>query len=266
MDESPKPVGAFLPQVRQEKRQANCETHGAYTSDGYSLGRNMHWLGCPECAKLKRAAEELAQQELEASQRQERMEAKLDTSGIPVRYRTKDFASFIADTDAKEKARAVAMEFAQNFDRHMKNGTVVVFSGLPGTGKSHLAIAIAQAVMTRYTALYTSAIDAIRMIRDTWRRDSGKTENEVLDMLASVGLLVLDEVGVQHGTEAEKVHLFDMIDKRYRDMMPTILLTNHGTAGLKAYLGERSYDRLREGGIWVKFDWQSQRGASAPKN
>ena len=66
---------------------------------------------------------------------------------------------------------------------------------------------------------------------------------------------------MQYGTEAEQVSLFDIIDKRYRDLMPTILLTNQGKAGLKTFLGDRSFDRLREGGIWVPFDWASQRGA-----
>jgi DNA replication protein DnaC len=111
--------------------------------------------------------------------------------------------------------------------------------------------------------LYTSAIDAVRMIRNTWRRDSPRTETEVLDMLASVHLLVLDEVGVQYGTDAEQVSLFDIIDKRYRDMMPTILLTNQNKAGMKAFLGDRSFDRLREGGQWVTFDWESHRGKVA---
>jgi DNA replication protein DnaC len=46
-------------------------------------------------------------------------------------------------------------------------------------------------------------------------------------------------------------------------MRPTILLTNLDTKGMKAFLGDRSYDRLREGGIWVAFDWESQRGRKA---
>ena len=117
--------------------------------------------------------------------------------------------------------------------------------------------------MACHTAPYTSAIDAVRMIRNTWRRDSERTETQVLDMLAGVDLLVLDEVGVQYGTEAEQVNLFDIIDKRYRALMPTILLTNQGKAGLKSFLGDRSFDRLREGGQWVVFDWESYRGRAA---
>lgn len=46
-------------------------------------------------------------------------------------------------------------------------------------------------------------------------------------------------------------------------MMPTILLTNQNKAGMKVFLGDRSFDRLREGGQWVTFDWESHRGKVA---
>ncbi len=240
-------------------KPAECEKHGAYQAKGFRLSKNTHWTICPECSKESQAVREAEEAQREALAKQRRMEGKLNQCGIPIRFRTKNFESFIADTDGKEKALSVAMEFAGNFQKHCDNGSTIVFSGKPGTGKSHLAIAIAQEVMKDGTAFYTSAIDAVRMVRDTWRRDSAQTESQVLSEFASVDLLVLDEVGVQYGTEAEQVTLFDIIDKRYRDLMPTILLTNLSTTGMKTFLGDRSYDRLREGGAWVTFDWESQR-------
>jgi DNA replication protein DnaC len=78
-------------------------------------------------------------------------------------------------------------------------------------------------------------------------------------MLGSVGLLVMDEVGVQYGTDAEKVLLFDVINRRYQDVMPTILLTNLDKAGLREYLGDRAFDRIRENGLLVPFVWESHR-------
>lgn len=245
-----------------ETKIAFCDTHGEYDAKGFKLLQKVIWAGCPQCAEKDKIEREQKEAQKESEAKQRRIESRLNQSGIPMRYREKDFESYVADTDGKEKARATAMEFASNFATHRRKGTVVVFSGKPGTGKSHLAIAIAQHVMTSHTALYTSAIDAVRMIRDTWRRDSEKSETDVLNMLSSIDLLILDEVGVQYGTEAEQVSLFDIIDKRYRDMMPTILLTNLSTKGMKEFLGDRSYDRLREGGIWITFDWESMRGAS----
>ena len=255
MDESPKKFGAMI-----DEKSATCEQHGEYVSRGARIGdRILHWSMCPVCAEAARAVREAEEAERETQERQSRMEARLNKSGIPQRYRAKNFASYVANSDKQEKALSVAMEFASNFKEHSEKGTVIVFSGLPGTGKSHLATAIGQEVMRTNTVLYTSAIDAVRMIRDTWRKDSAKTESQVLNELATIDLLILDEVGVQYGTEAEQVSLFDIIDKRYRDLMPMILLTNLNTGGMKSFLGDRSYDRLREGGAWVTFDWESQR-------
>lgn len=263
MDGSHNSPAPRLPLITQAEKQDTCPDHGEFTSAGFKIGSTMRWIGCPECSRLHQEAAKAAEAVKAAEHAQRVLEQRLDRSGIPLRYRSKTFQSFIADTDAKEVALAEAMEFASNFDAHLRAGTVIVMSGLPGTGKSHLAIAIAQTIMAQRTALYTSAIDAVRMIRDTWRRDSPRTETEVLDMLASVHLLVLDEVGVQYGTDAEQVSLFDIIDKRYRDMMPTILLTNQNKAGMKAFLGDRSFDRLREGGKWITFGWESHRGKVA---
>ena len=249
--------------VSVDSKSGTCAEHGEFESRALKFGnRVMRWSMCPTCADIARAKTEAESREKEAREAQDRMERRLGEAGIPFRFRSKDFASYVAGNDKQEKALAVAMEFAQNFKTHYENGTTAVFSGLPGTGKSHLAIAIAQSVMSRGTAMYTSAIDAVRMVRDTWRKGSEKTETQVLQLLATVDLLVLDEIGVQYGTEAEQVTLFDIIDKRYRDMMPTILLTNLNKSGVKAFLGDRSFDRLREGGIWVTFDWDSHRGTT----
>jgi DNA replication protein DnaC len=71
--------------------------------------------------------------------------------------------------------------------------------------------------------------------------------------------LVIDEIGVQYGTEGEQTILFDVLDIRYRDQMPTILLTNQDMAGARQFLGDRTWDRIRETGRWVSFDWESFR-------
>lgn len=246
-------------------KSAMCETHGEYASMGTTLSLlstvRTFWSSCPTCASEQREAEEKRRVAEEETNRQRRMEQRLSTSGIPARFRDRTFDNYIADTEPKKKALEVAIEFAANFDEHYRNGTMVVFSGKPGTGKSHLAIAAAMTVMDAGTALYVNALDMIRMVRDTWRRDSDMTETAVLNELSTVKLLVIDEIGVQYGTEGEQVILFDVLNRRYRDLMPTILLTNLGAKGMKEFLGERSFDRLREGGIWVAFDWESHRGS-----
>ena len=61
------------------------------------------------------------------------------------------------------------------------------------------------------------------------------------------------------GTDGEQTILFDVLDARYRDMRPTIMLTNQGAEGLRGYLGDRTFDRVRETSKFVAFDWESYR-------
>lgn len=245
-----------------ETKEAVCPEHGGYESRSITLmGRKFGWSKCPECNRIEDEAKAEQKRIEDERERQRRMETRLNQAGIPLRFRSRSFDSFEADSKAKADCLRIAEEFAGDFKDRYADGSTVVFSGKPGTGKSHLAIAVCMAIMAGgYTAMYLNALDAIRLIRGTWRRDSGATEADVMHELASVDLLVLDEVGAQYGTEGEQVILFDIINRRYQDQMPMILLTNQGKEGFKQYLGDRAFDRLREAGRWVAFDWESHRG------
>lgn len=64
---------------------------------------------------------------------------------------------------------------------------------------------------------------------------------------------------MQYGTDGEQTILFDVLDRRYRDLQPTILLSNQDVAGLKTFLGDRAMDRLKECARFVPCQWPSYR-------
>lgn len=247
-------------------RDEACEQHGPYTSSCVHSGKvRDYWTGCPQCAEISRQAADVKRQqefeEQQAAARQERLERNLQRVGIPARFQARTIENFEAEAEPQRKAQEVAREFVSGFDEALATGTTVVFSGRPGTGKSHLACAMATAIAkTGHTALYATAREIVLMLRDTWREGAARSERQMLDELIGIDIIVVDEVGVGFGTEAEKTQFFDVIDGRYREMMPTILLTNLDKKGLAEYIGQRAFDRLREGGIWVPFDWDSYRG------
>jgi acyl-CoA synthetase (AMP-forming)/AMP-acid ligase II len=106
----------------------------------------------------------------------------------------------------------------------------------------------------------------IRTLRATWRRDSDSTEDEVINEFAYVPLLVIDEIGVGFGTEAEAAQLFDVIDRRYQARNPLVLISNLSVPDLREALGDRLFDRIREASQVVPFNWPSHRGtASTPR-
>lgn len=241
-------------------KRVDCEKHGAYISNGVRyFGRREIWTKCPDCESERESAERAAKAEQIAHEKQMQLRALIEQAAIPERFIGRTFETFKATTPAQMQALAVVRTFADEFEHNRRAGRGLVLSGMPGTGKSHLAGAVLQAILPDHCGLYITCLGLIRMIRATWRRDNARSETEVMHTLSRVPLLVIDEIGVQYGTDGEQTILFDVLDSRYRAMQPTILLTNQNKEGLKTFLGERTYDRLTETSRWVAFDWESYR-------
>lgn len=254
-------VGGLLPVFTPLGRmQMNCDRHGPFIARGQRLrlGREV-WDRCPGCEADRRRAEDEAREAEWAERDRLAFEAKLEEAAIPARFIGKNLDNFNADSEGKRYAVTVARDYLENFPARLKRGDGLILSGMPGTGKSHIAAAILQGILPKHVGMYATCMGAIRAVRETWRKDSERSEREVLNILGTVPLLVLDEIGVQYGTDGEQTIIFDILDRRYRDMMPSVLLTNQDKAGLKQFIGERAYDRLTETCRWVPFDWPSYR-------
>lgn len=254
-------LSKFNFEIRKTTEPAVCEKHGDFelVKTFYGLTNKFIKSGCPTCS-AEREAEELARKQRDEQEAKERRYAAfLNDTGIPLRFQSRDFAGFVADTPEKQKALEVSQSYVANFEDNRRDGKGMVFSGKPGTGKSHLCAAIIKAIHPKFFGRYITVMDLMRAIRSTWKRDSEKTETDVLDYFVGLELLVIDEIGVQYGTESEQHILFDVLDLRYREMKPTILITNQDSAGFKTFVGERVFDRLRETSTWVPFNWESFR-------
>ena len=107
------------------------------------------------------------------------------------------------------------------------------------------------------------------MLRASWggkrqdyeSSDGGRlqTEDEIVEYVGTAALFVLDEIGASFNTDAERTQLFDIIDLRYKNLLPTVLISNLNTSGIRAALGERSFDRLRECAQVLSCTWPSHR-------
>lgn len=240
--------------------QRTCETHGAYTAKCY-LGDV--WTKCPTCADVEKAREENAQKDRDAAAALDRWNKSVEGAGIPERFRDRRFKNYAAETQQQENALNIAKQYAKEWEAVRGNGRSMVFLGPPGTGKTHLACAIAMHVMHKHHAsvMFKTVAQAVRGVKDTWAKGADKSESQAIAELTSPQLLVLDEVGIQTGSEWEKNVLFDILNERYLKRRPTIMLTNLSEEELPKYLGERVLDRMREDdGLIVPFLWASHRG------
>jgi DNA replication protein DnaC len=245
-----------------EPRDAVCPSHGPYVSTGtrFTVGKGREvWAPCPGCEGERMAVEREAAEADRLTRERVRTEEMLGRAAIPVRFIGRTFDSYRAETPGQRAALTISRDYAENFNRHARTGESLLMLGKAGTGKSHLASAILQAIMPAQCGLYSTAADVIEMVRETWRRDSERSQGRVMQMLSTVPLLVIDEVGVQYGTESEQNTLFQIIDRRYRDRRPLILMANLQPVELQQLLGDRVYDRLREVSKVLTFEWDSYR-------
>jgi len=207
---------------------------------------------CPECSKEQNLAQETIRKERE---RQRYLDKRLHNSMMSPRFLEKRLDNYEAANDGQKKALKIASWFINNHQETVG----MIFIGKTGTGKNHLACGIIHEIIEEgYTALITTAMKIIRSIKDSWR-DNLTKEGEIIELYTKPNLLVIDEVGVQFGTDTERLYISEIINDRYEAMKPTILLGNVNLSELIEQLGDRPVDRFREGGKIVQFDWESHR-------
>lgn len=193
---------------------------------------------------------------------QRRLEREVGCCGIPRRFLDRTFAGFEAVTAEQRQALAACRAYADDFEQVHRRGACLLLSGGPGTGKTHLACAIlAGVIRAGHTGLFMAVSAALRMIRDAYSPRAQRSESEAFALLSAPDLLVLDEVGVTIGNPAtRRAMLFDVLNARYAEMRPSLLIGNLSAAEMQSYLGERIMDRLLElDSALVPFTWDSHR-------
>lgn len=240
-------------------RTEKCDIHGEFESKQFY---GTVWSRCPECTRIEKEERLAKEKEEEGKRKQAIWESKLGNAGIPERFTDRTLDKYKADSKGKQDALKFAMDYANEFDAKLNNGRCAVFCGQPGTGKTHLSVGIGLDVLKKgHTVVFTTVQRMIRKIKDTWRKDSNESESDAINLFSCPDLLIIDEIGVQFGSEFEKNAIFDILNERYENRMPTLLLSNLSPSEVKAFLGERVFDRLREdGGQVIPFNWDSYRG------
>lgn len=238
-----------------------CELHGEYEVRFLQLpGKVMRIDCCPVCVKERNAAQDEKEKARNEEIERRRINDMKEKCGVSPRNFDVTFDSFICETPEQTSAKQKAEQFADGVINGDSGCLIMV--GNVGAGKTMLSTAIADKVIRSGKRCAIIKVgELIREIKDSWRKDSDKSESDLIKHYSSVKLLILDEIGVQYGSDTEKMMIFEIIDGRYQNVKPTVLVSNLDVEGVKQCIGDRVYDRLRDdGGKVIAFTWQSKRG------
>lgn len=244
-----------------EYQDKSCEKHGDYKARVFNyLGEDVV-MKCPKCWEESKAEHDRREEIKKKQARENEAYMLFRRSGVPLRFADRTLENFNATNPGQVRALRIANRFIETFEDKASPGTSLILSGKPGTGKTHIACGIARELSELLKVVnFMTVAQALRFIKDTYNRDSEKTETQAIRELVSLDLLILDEIGAQNGSEHEKMLMFEIINERYQNCRSTILISNLTGEELSDFLGDRVMDRFRENGAVVAFDWESHRG------
>ena len=177
---------------------------------------------------------------------------RVSASGLPRRHRDRLYEPL--EWSDEDRTRAYTVWF-----RLCTGGPVVALRGPVGTGKTQLAAQMVAWACDEYTAIYRTFADLCAQ----WKArafDGGESEGDVVRSLVAPWLLVIDDLQTSYGSETEYRILERVIDKRYGEKRPTLLIANFTDKALAEFLGPRVCDRIREGGGMYSMEGRSRRG------
>jgi DNA replication protein DnaC len=140
----------------------------------------------------------------------------------------------------------------------VQRGELLALIGNRGTGKTQMAYMLAQLLGLK--TCYFRSDDLFRAIK-SWFALSSQDSAHNLTMLKRVPLLVIDESQERLGTEFEDQTLTAIVDKRYGEQLPTVLISNQKPDEFARNVGPSIASRITEGGYVLVADWASYRKA-----
>ena len=201
------------------------------------FGRDRHPAEC-DCQKAQRLEREAAEQ------RRKHLDTVEDLKRQGFTNPTMQEWTF-ANDNGKCPQMEIAHFYVEHWEIMREENIGYLLWGKVGTGKSYFAGCIANALMEQEVAVRMTNFSAI--LNDLTASFEGR--NEYIERLCRFPLLIIDDFGMERGTEYGLEQVYNVIDSRYRSRKPLIVTTNLTLDSLQNPLDTahaRIYDRLLE--------------------
>lgn len=212
-----------------------------------------------------------------------KIEKIFSESGIEERFKQRTFDTFEVN-EVNRKAYEITKSYADKFlneiipiqqertniKKPLREKNCLFVTGSYGTGKTHLACAIAnKLILKQIPVICMTMIKLLDVIKSSFDANDDMKEEYILKTYREVPLLIIDDLGSEQITEWSMSKIFSIINSRYEAYMPTIITTNYGTDELIERLtplknsdnknATKTLDRLKEISIGISMNWESYR-------
>ena len=234
-------------------------------------------LTVPVICKCQKEEMKLEKIEADKRRRMQRFKELQKLSLIGKRFEN---ATFKSSETGLNKSFDVAFnrcrKYCENYKTVLQNGHGIYLFGDKGTGKTHLTACIANELLKKCVpVLLTNLFEISKSLKSTFGKGSTSTEKTVIERLSSVDFLFLDDIGTEifiknsDDTWLQTV-LFDIINERYNQGLPTVFSSNYSLNELVNLRGisEKTVDRISgtTSGAVMKIEGKSRRNMNKTKN
>lgn len=222
-----------------------------YTENGYEFGKKC------DCWDKMVASRRLQFAELPEVFK----DVKLSSFNLQI-YRTIESRNLIAVA-----AKSVKY-YLDNFEAMKTDGMgLYLHSATKGSGKTRMAVGIANELLKNHQVKFAGSTTIIKEIKRTWNKkpnEDGDTESQLLDSLAAVDVLIIDDFGTETPTGWVNDKFYQIINDRYVARKVTIFTSNSALKQLE--YDDRITNRINERTYQIAFPEESVRDYIAEKN
>lgn len=141
----------------------------------------------------------------------------------------------------------------------LSHGFVIVQSPI-GNGKTMAGTMLGVEYAQNRRRAHYWTVKGLMSDQKMWFSLQGDRPESPFKIAQTCKLLVVDELHANSGTAFDHSGLSNIIDARYRDLRPTIVLTNIQTQNLRQVLQDHIVDRVLDGGGLIEMTGKSLRG------
>lgn len=229
----------------------------AYFPEGRTLfGRDRHPAEC-DCQRAAREEREAAEQRRKHLDTVEELKRRGFTDTTMRKWN-------FENDNGRNPQTATARSYVARWEEMKEKNYGLLLWGKVGTGKSYLAGCIANALIEQEIPVCMTNFALI--LNDLAATFEGR--NEYISRLCRYPLLILDDFGMERGTEYGLEQVYNVIDSRYRSEKPLIITTNLSLDELNNppdTAHKRIYDRVIEMCTPVCCTGENFRRAAAQK-